>query len=49
MPITMPREGNPGYSERKPWSDFERYDLLPFWYTIFSEAGRTGMPVMRYV
>jgi len=24
-----------------------RYALLPFWYTIFREAGVTGMPVMR--
>ncbi|KAG7356626.1 alpha-glucosidase [Nitzschia inconspicua] len=24
-----------------------RYALLPFWYTIFQEAGETGMPVMR--
>jgi alpha 1,3-glucosidase len=24
-----------------------RYALLPFWYTIFHEAGETGMPVMR--
>lgn len=25
----------------------ERYALLPFWYTVFREAGVTGMPVMR--
>jgi len=25
----------------------ERYALLPFWYTVFREAGITGMPVMR--
>jgi alpha 1,3-glucosidase len=24
-----------------------RYALLPFWYTVFREAGVTGMPVMR--
>ena len=24
-----------------------RYALLPFWYTVFREAGETGMPVMR--
>mmetsp|Transcript_1229 Transcript_1229/g.2479 ORF Transcript_1229/g.2479 Transcript_1229/m.2479 type:complete len:1054 (-) Transcript_1229:66-3227(-) len=24
-----------------------RYALLPFWYTVFREAGLTGMPVMR--
>ena len=24
-----------------------RYALLPYWYTIFREAGTTGMPVMR--
>jgi mannosyl-oligosaccharide alpha-1,3-glucosidase len=24
-----------------------RYALLPFWYTVFHEAGETGMPVMR--
>jgi alpha 1,3-glucosidase len=46
---------------REPWmfgeetmvrlrkASMTRYALLPFWYTIFSEAGRTGMPVMRYV
>ena len=26
-----------------------RYALLPFWYTVFREAGTTGMPVMRCV
>lgn len=26
-----------------------RYALLPFWYTVFWQAGVTGMPVMRYV
>jgi alpha 1,3-glucosidase len=26
-----------------------RYALLPYWYTVFAEAGRTGMPIMRYV
>lgn len=25
----------------------KRYALLPYWYTIFREAGITGMPVMR--
>jgi len=25
-----------------------RYALLPYWYTIFAEAARTGMPIMRY-
>jgi mannosyl-oligosaccharide alpha-1,3-glucosidase len=25
----------------------ERYALLPYWYTVFHEAGTTGMPVMR--
>lgn len=25
----------------------DRYALLPYWYTIFREAGITGMPVMR--
>lgn len=25
----------------------ERYALLPFWYTVFREAEKTGMPVMR--
>eukprot|EP00934_Nitzschia_sp_Nitz4_P003551 Nitzschia sp. Nitz4//scaffold3_size479765//102873//106087//NITZ4_000042-RA/size479765-augustus-gene-0.27-mRNA-1//-1//CDS//3329550584//3541//frame0 len=24
-----------------------RYALLPYWYTVFAEAGRTGMPIMR--
>jgi len=24
-----------------------RYALLPFWYTIFWQAGVSGMPVMR--
>jgi alpha 1,3-glucosidase len=24
-----------------------RYALLPYWYTIFAEASRTGMPIMR--
>jgi hypothetical protein len=24
-----------------------RYALLPYWYTLFREAGLTGMPVMR--
>eukprot|EP00980_Cylindrotheca_fusiformis_P025970 scaffold15028_cov93-Cylindrotheca_fusiformis.AAC.1 len=24
-----------------------RYALLPYWYTVFREAGLTGMPVMR--
>lgn len=24
-----------------------RYELLPFWYTVFREASVTGMPVMR--
>jgi alpha 1,3-glucosidase len=24
-----------------------RYALLPFWYTVFHEAGESGMPVMR--
>jgi len=24
-----------------------RYALLPYWYTVFREAGVTGMPVMR--
>ena len=24
-----------------------RYALLPYWYTVFREAGITGMPVMR--
>ena len=24
-----------------------RYALLPFWYTVFWQAGTTGMPVMR--
>lgn len=24
-----------------------RYALLPYWYTVFHEAGETGMPVMR--
>jgi alpha 1,3-glucosidase len=26
-----------------------RYALLPYWYTVFWNAGVTGMPVMRYV
>ena len=24
-----------------------RYTFLPFWYTVFAEAQRTGLPVMR--
>lgn len=24
-----------------------RYALLPYWYTVFAEAARTGMPIMR--
>lgn len=44
---------------REPWmfgeetmrrlrtSAMARYALLPMWYTIFNEAGVTGMPVMR--
>lgn len=27
----------------------ERYALLPYWYTVFHEAGVTGMPVMRTI
>lgn len=27
----------------------ERYALLPYWYTVFQEAGVTGMPVMRSI
>ncbi|GKZ00409.1 hypothetical protein MPSEU_000993900 [Mayamaea pseudoterrestris] len=44
---------------REPWmfgdetmhrlrrATMERYALLPFWYTVFREAERSGMPVMR--
>jgi len=44
---------------REPWmfgeetmirlrkASMARYALLPFWYTIFHEASKTGMPVMR--
>ncbi|CAB9497954.1 Neutral alpha-glucosidase C (Fragment) [Seminavis robusta] len=27
----------------------ERYALLPYWYSVFQEAGTTGMPVMRTI
>jgi len=44
---------------REPWmfgqetmtrlrkASMARYALLPFWYTVFHEASKTGMPVMR--
>lgn len=44
---------------REPWvfgdetlvrlrkATMERYALLPFWYTVFRQAGTSGMPVMR--
>lgn len=26
-----------------------RYQLLPFWYTVFYEASKTGVPIVRWV
>lgn len=43
------------YLIEEPWGGYIRdaiqlrYTLLPYWYSIFAEASRTGAPVMRYV